>query len=198
MTKKLIWPAALLLAITLLTMCSQPEQKTDPTTVFEYKETAEDTFGYRIPALVTTSKGTVFAFAEKRVGLHDHAQNDIVLRRSLDNGVSWQHEQIIAEDGKNSLNDPCAVVLESGRILLMYQRFPYGFHARNAGWIKMADTGYEGPRTTKSFLVYSDDDGENWSEPREITQMVRQEDRVSVGSPGRGIQLKSPEHNGRV
>ncbi len=198
MTKKLILPAALLLAFTVLTMCTQIEKSTVPITVFEYTETPTDTFGYRIPSMVTTQKGTVLAFAESRVGLHDHAQNDIVLRRSFDNGISWQPEQMIAEDGKNSLNDPCAVVLESGKILLMYQRFAYGFHARNAGWIKMADSGYEDPRTTKSLLVYSDDEGENWSDPREITRMVRQEDRVSVGSPGRGIQLKSPEHNGRI
>jgi len=193
----LILPACLT-ALLIMSSCSQSGESTDPVTVFGYTETKTDTFGYRIPSMVTTKNGTILAFAEKRVGLHDHAQNDIVLRRSLDNGLSWQPEQMIAEDGKNSLNDPCAVVLESGRILLMYQRFPYGFHARNAGWIKMADIGYEGPRTTKSFLVYSDDEGNTWSEPREITRMVRQEDRVSIGSPGRGIQMQNPEYKGRI
>jgi sialidase-1 len=62
----------------------------------------------------------------------------------------------------------------------------------------MADPGYEGPRTTKSFIISSDDDGENWSAPREITRMLRQADRVSVGSPGRGIQLKTAEFRGRI
>ena len=198
MNKPPIMPAALLLTIIFVTMCTQPVENPDPTTVFAYTESAEDTIGYRIPALVTTGRGTLLAFAERRQGLHDHAQNDIVLRRSLDNGMTWQAEQLIAEDGKNSLNDPCAVVLESGRILLMYQRFPYGYHARNSGWIKMADTGHEGPRITRSFLVNSDDDGESWSEPREITKMVRLEDRVSVGCPGRGIQLKSDAFKDRI
>ena len=70
-------------------------------------------------------------------GHHDHAQNDIVMRRSTDNGKSWGEIQLIDDDGKNSLNDPCAVVLVSGRILLMYQMFPYGVHARNDGWIQI-------------------------------------------------------------
>ncbi len=179
-------------------MSSQPVEPLRTATVFEYTTAADDTFGYRIPALVTAGNGTLLAFAERRMGLHDHAQNDIVLRRSFDNGMTWQQAQLIAADGKNSLNDPCAVVLESGRILLIYQRFPYGYHTMNSGWIRMADTAYESPRTTRSFLVYSDDDGESWSMPREITRMIRQASRISVGSPGKGIQLKSAEFKGRI
>ena len=52
-------------------------------------------YGYRIPAVVVSKKGTVLAFAERRHGLHDHAQNDIVLRRSSDNGKTWGEEQIL-------------------------------------------------------------------------------------------------------
>ena len=135
MIKKHFLPGVLILILSVLTMCTPPVEEVTSTTVFEYTETSTDTFGYRIPSIVTTGEGTLLAFAEKRVGLHDHAQNDIVLRRSSDNGNSWKAEQMIAEDGKNSLHDPCAVVMESGRILLMYQRFPYGYHARNSGWI---------------------------------------------------------------
>ena len=198
MNNAMIIRFTLVLSILVLARCSQPEENPESTTVFAYNESAEDTIGYRIPALLSTDRGTLLAFAEKRQGLHDHAQNDIVLRRSFDQGMTWQGEQLIAEDGMNSLNDPCAVVLESGRILLMYQRFPYGYHARNSGWIKMAETGYEGPRVTRSFLLSSDDEGESWSEPREITRMIRPADRVSVGSPGRGIQMSSDAFKGRI
>jgi sialidase-1 len=196
-TNLIIW-TVLLLILSFFTMSSQPAEPFRKTTVFEYCTTADDTFGYRIPALVTAGNGTLLAFAERRKGLHDHAQNDIVLRRSFDNGMTWQQEQLIADDGRNSLNDPCAVVLESGRILLIYQRFPYGYHTLNSGWIRMADTGYQSPRTTRSYLVFSDDDGESWSAPREITRMIRLESRVSVGSPGRGIQLENNEFRGRI
>lgn len=177
---------------------AQNDEGLKPVEIFSFDETSEPSYGYRIPALVTTQSGLLLAFAERRVGLHDHAQNDIVLRRSRDNGKSWMEQQIIAEDGKNSLNDPCAVVLDNDRVLLIYQKYPYGIHARNSGWIQMADEGYDGPRNTRSYLIYSDDEGETWSIPREITKMIRPSGKISVGSPGRAIQLQRGTYKGRI
>ncbi|MCK5367051.1 MAG: exo-alpha-sialidase, partial [Cyclobacteriaceae bacterium] len=168
------------------------------TVVYSYDENSDNKFGYRIPSLVTTHNGTLLAIAEQRIGLHDHAQNDIVLRRSEDNGKTWSDIHVIHEDGKNSLNDPCAVVLSSGRILLMFQRYPYLVHSRTDGNIQIADTGYDGPRNTKSFITFSDDDGRSWSTPREISKQVRPSERISIGSPGIGIQLTLGAHKGRV
>src|SRR5688572_21649158 len=37
---------------------------------------------YRIPSLVVTKAGTLLAFAEGRANKSDHAENDVVLRRS--------------------------------------------------------------------------------------------------------------------
>jgi Neuraminidase (sialidase) len=173
--------------------------ETEDKVLFKYNPKT-DKFGYRIPALTTTKKGTLLAFAERRHGMHDHAQNDIILRRSEDNGLTWGEEIIVAEDGKNSLNDPCVVVLNSGRILLMYQKFPYGVHNYDShtGWIQIADRGYDGPRNTKTFLIHSDDDGKTWSEPREISKSIRPSESIHIGSPGRGIQLTRGEHKGRI
>ena len=168
------------------------------TVVFSYDEEGPVNFGYRIPSLVKTQKGSLLAIAERRLGLHDHAQNDIVMRRSEDYGKTWNEIQVIYEDGKNSLNDPCAVVLNSGRILLMFQKYPYLVHSRSEGNIQIADTGYDGPRNTRSYITYSDDDGKTWSKPREITKQVRPSERISIGSPGVGIQLQKGEYAGRV
>lgn len=175
-------------------------EKLETTPVFSFdKEGANgEGYGYRIPSLVTTNSGTLLAFSERRVGLHDHAQNDIVLRRSQDNGKTWSTIQVIADHGKKSLNDPLAVVLETGRILLLFQEFPYGIHARNSGWIQIADRGYDGPRNTKTYITYSDDEGKSWAEPKEITKSIRPNERISAGSPGIGIQLKKGEFKGRI
>lgn len=165
--------------------------------VYKYdKEKSQ--YGYRIPALVITKDGILLAFAERRVGMNDHAQNDIVLRRSNNNGQSWENEIVVVEDGKNSLNDPCVVILENSRILMMYQRFPYGIHTQNMGWIQRADLGYDGPRNTQNFIVYSDDDGKTWSQPREITKSIRASGKISVGSPGICIQLNRGDYKGRI
>ena len=152
----------------------------------------------RIPAIVFTEKGTLLAFAEGRQG-GDHSENDIILKRSGDGGATWGPVQIISEMGGDSLNDPCAVVLDSGRVLLLFQRFPQGYHARRMeGHTEMAELGYGGPRNTQTFLTHSDDDGITWTPPRDITQSIRRPDAISVGSPGIGIQLAKGSHKGRV
>jgi len=155
-------------------------------------------FGYRIPAVATTNKGTILAFAERRIGLNDHAMNDIVLKRSLDQGASWQAEQVLVDEGGDSLNDPCVVVLKSGRILLRYTRFPEGVHSRNSGHTVIAEPGYGGPKNVRLYLMHSDDDGVTWSDPREVTESFRREQAISVGSPGRAIQLQGGKHAGRI
>ena len=157
-----------------------------------------DPHGYRIPGIAVTHAGTVLAFAERRVGLHDHAQNDIVLRRGLDGGRTWQPEQVLSDEGGDSLNDPCAVALSSGRVLLRYKRYPQGFHARKTGHTEVCDTGYDGPRVVRVYLMHSDDDGATWTTPREITRQVRAAESVSAGSPGNGIELTRGPHKGRV
>lgn len=159
---------------------------------------------FRIPSLLATSDGTLQAFAEGRrptfPGQHDdHARNNIVLRRSMDGGKTWGPLQVVARMGADSLNDPCAVYLpESGRILLMFQRFPEGFHARRMEHTEVAELGFDGPRNTQTFLIHSDDGGATWSEPRDITRSVRAEDAISVGSPGVGVVLRGESHAGRI
>ena len=150
---------------------------------------------YRIPALVTTKRGTLLAFAEARATLRDHAENDIVLKRSTDRGRTWGPLQLIDEDGTNALNNPTAVVVrETGRVLLMYQRYAKGFDEHNA------EPGYDNPRVCRTFLTHSDDDGATWSEPREVTRQVK---RPTVATstatgPGIGIQLVRGKHAGRI
>lgn len=80
----------------------------------------------------------------------------------------------------------------------MYQRFPWMVHARTSDRTQRADPGYGGPRNTRTYLIHTDDNGASWSEPREITRMVRASGRISIGSPGTGIQLTRGEYPGRI
>lgn len=158
----------------------------------------EERHGYRIPALLCAKDGSLLALCERRIGLHDHAENDIVLRRSADGGRSWQELQVIADEGGDSLNDPCAVVLDSGRILLRYTRYPEGVHQRVSKHTVMAEAGYGGAKTTRIYICQSDDHGRTWSSPREVTRRMRRETSISVGGPGVGVQLRQGPHKGRI
>ena len=157
------------------------------------------TYGYRIPSLLVTQEDSILAFSERRLGLHDHAQNDIVLRRSTDGGKTWSNEIVAYEDGMNSINDPLTVQLKNGRILLMFARFPYGRHARDAGWIKMADLGYDDPKANVlTFICHSDDDGLTWSKPVDISRQVKPPHLLNANTPGAMIQLSKGPHKGRL
>lgn len=150
---------------------------------------------FRIPALLTTQQGTLLAFAEGREISSDHAANDIVLKRSEDSGMTWGNLQVVTEDGDNSLNNPQVVQeQETGRIMLMYQRFPQGFHEREVV------PGLTGDTICRSYILYSDDDGRSWSEPAEITASVKRPTFVTTvaSGPGIGIQLQRGAHAGRI
>lgn len=150
---------------------------------------------FRIPSLITTTKGTLLAFAEGRASLRDHAENDIVLKRSLDGGRTWQPLQVVSEDGTNALGNPTAVVVrETGRVLLMYQRYAKGFDEHKA------EPGLDGPRICRTWLQHSDDDGATWSTPREVTASVKRPTIVTstATGPGIGLQLRRGPHAGRI
>jgi sialidase-1 len=150
---------------------------------------------FRIPALLTTRRGSLLAFAEGRASLHDHAENDIVLKRSTDGGKSWGPLQLIHEDGTNSLGNPTAVIVrKTGRVLLMYQRYAAGFDEHKA------EPGLDGLRICRTFIQHSDDDGMTWSYPIEVTAQVKRpvEATSTATGPGIGIQLVRGKHAGRI
>jgi sialidase-1 len=150
---------------------------------------------FRIPALITTARGSLLAFAEGRANLHDHAENKIVLKRSDDDGKTWGPIHIIAEDGANALNNPTAVVLrKKNRVILMYQRYAKGFDERNA------EPGLDGPHVCRTFTIHSDNNGLKWSQPVEITAQVKRPTEITstATGPGRGIELTRGKHAGRI
>lgn len=175
------------------------------TPVFTQGE-GEAFYAFRIPSLVVAQSGTVLAFCEARdlrTNRGDHCRNDIVLKRSADMGRTWTPLQVVVSDGDNSLNNPTAVVLrETGRIILMYQRYPFGFHSvpHPEHGIGGVEPGNEGDRICRTFVTASDDDGKTWSAPREITRSVKRptETTASLCGPGVGIQLRRGPHKGRL
>lgn len=151
---------------------------------------------YRIPSVITTSKGTILALCEGRASQADHAHNDIVMKKSLDKGKTWSDLEVIAEQGDNCLNNPTLVELEeSNRIIMMYQVYPYGFdeHGAVPGYKKR-------DKVCRTYLIYSDDDGASWSAPKDITKEVKRKEIVTstATGPGIGIQISHGTYKGRI
>lgn len=149
---------------------------------------------YRIPSVVCTPSGILIAFAEGRVSLSDHAQNDLVMKRSTDGGFTWEPLVVLDQDGENSLNNPQAVVLSNGDILLMYNHYP------KEGGEHYVKPGIEGNDICRIRLIKSKDDGKTWSPPRDITAQAKRPTWVTsaASGPGIGIQLTRGPHKGRI
>ena len=182
--------AVCLATASLLSACASQPVSTD---VFV---AGRDGFAvYRIPAIVRAHDSNLLAFAEARANIGDQAANKLVLKRSADGGATWGPLQVVADDGANSLNNPTAVVLrKSGRVLLMYQRYPKG-----VGEGKVIP-GLTGDKICRSFLTHSDDGGATWTAPTDVTASVKRPivATSTASGPGIGIELARGSHAGRV
>jgi sialidase-1 len=137
-------------------------------------------YTYRIPALCVTPKGAVIAAAAGRYdSASDWANVDLVIRRSPDGGQTWLDQEILVNDGTNTVDNPTFIVdPKSGAVHLMYQS-----------------------RYSRAYVKTSLDEGVTWSPPHEITEAFEAfRDRegydweVLAMGPGHGVTLR----NGRM
>ena len=144
----------------------------------------------RIPALITTNKGTILAFNEARKFTgRDSDQIDLFLRRSFDDGKSFEDVQVIASlDGWVSGNPSPVQDRNTGIVWLLFCRNLQD----KAGSPRGQDLILQGKAPRQIWVTSSDDDGATWAKPKEITGDVKR-DKWSwyATGPGHGIQLKS-------
>ena len=150
---------------------------------------------YRIPAVLETRAGTVLAFAEGRVGAAaDRRENDIVLRRSMDNGETWGPLQVVLDQGVHSLNDPTPLEVtqgpNAGRIYLLLRRVSCRQDSIGGECFPVGDLPYA------PLLTWSDDQGETWAEPRDLTDIAHH--HSDAMGPGIGIELHHAPQEGRL
>lgn len=190
---------------------------TSNTPILDVFKAGVDGFGsYRIPALLSLSNGKLLAFCEAREILSDHAHNKLVLKFSDDKGLSWSEQHMIADAGKNALNNPLVVQDKgTGDIILMYQQYPYTSRDEVDNpeqWVSHAgqdfpsnvhegavQEGYEG-HICRTFVQRSKDQGLSWSQPIDVTRQVKRPSGVTcyAGGPGIGIQLQHNAHKNRL
>lgn len=149
---------------------------------------------FRIPSLLTLKAGTVLAFAEGRKNSASDTGNiDVVLKRSFDQGQTWQPMQVVCDVGVDTCGNPTAVQDEStGRIWL--------FLTQNYGedTIEKINNGTSrGVRTIWS--TYSDDEGATWSPlVNRFNEVQNPATRWDATGPGIGIQLQHGPAQGRL
>jgi sialidase-1 len=132
---------------------------------------------YRIPAIAVAPRGAILTAAAGRYdSASDWANVDLMLRRSTDGGETWEDQQVLVNDGENTVDNPTFIVdAAGGETHLMYQ-------------INYA----------RAYLKTSRDEGATWTPPMEITsafEEFRTRDgydwEVLAMGPGHGIRLAS-------
>lgn len=143
-------------------------------------------FIHRIPALLTTDKGSLLAFCEARSeSVSDAAPTDVVLRRSVDNGKTWTPAQVVAHFPNYTVGNPAPVQdSKTGVVWLLLTVNPAGDSE------KEIEAG--SPRGTRTvWVTHSSDDGATWSPAEGITASTKKPDWTWYATgPGNGIQLQ--------
>ena len=133
---------------------------------------------YRIPGLSVTSSGVLIATSEARRGHGgDWDNNDVVMRRSHDGGLTWEetHPVVRQDDyGTGPISN----------FVMIADQFTGALHA-------LFCHNY-----ARIFYMRSDDDGSSFSHPIDITYAaipLRQHYpwRIIAAGPGHGLQLRS-------
>jgi len=149
---------------------------------------------YRIPAIITTMKGTLLAFAEGRKnGSSDTGDIDLVMKSSEDNGKTWSELMVIWDDGVNVCGNPAPVQDKATGNIYLLSTWNLGTD-RESEIISGASKD-----TRRVFVLVSTDDGKSWSEPKEITESVKKGNWTWYATgPCHGIQLEKGKNWGRL
>ena len=163
--------------------------------IFEAGKDGYHTF--RIPALVKTRSGTLLAFCEgRRHSASDTGDIDLVLRRSRDGGKTWSSLITVWNDGINTCGNPSPVVdPATGRIHLL-MTWNYTTDGKSAGDFNTPGKTVD---TRRVWYTFSDDDGQTWKDPVEITSSAKKENWGWYATgPCHAIILQNGANKGRI
>ena len=142
-------------------------------------------WNYRVPGILCTRRGVILVTSEaRRGGGGDWDGNDIIIRRSLDGGLTWEPPTVVVACDRYGPGPVSNFVMIDGRAdgtvhALFCHRYARVFH------------------------MHSTNGGETFSAPVEITGslLAFQEHypwRVIATGPGHGIQIQGGRHRGRL
>ncbi|POH75127.1 sialidase family protein [Arthrobacter glacialis] len=150
---------------------------------------------YRIPALAVSPRGTLLAAYDGRPNLDDLPNPiDLLIRRSLDNGATWEPQQTVRTGtGLDGYGDPSLLIDTQTQRIFM-------FHAAgtHAGFFEAIEGLEDQDSIQHADLSFSDDDGVTWQH-RRLTAMLKREGMTGLfAAAGAGIQIHTGPFAGRL
>lgn len=140
---------------------------------------------YRIPALATTTKGTLLcAYDMRRRAARDLQEDiDIGISRSVDGGQTWESPRVVMDMGEhgglpqeqNGCSDPGLIVDANTGEILCFALWMWGKPGKHQWRDDGSEAGYEIGKTAQFLMVRSRDDGRTWSKPENLTRRLKPE-----------------------
>ena len=119
---------------------------------------------YRIPGIISTTKGTFLAYYEERLNGNDWSARNIGIRRSTDEGIVWSAcTHVLSESLEDTINNPVMIACK-------LVKTPSGdFLFSNC-----ANTSTDGKRAPRKHLTLrrSINEGITWSSVVEIEEFA--------------------------
>lgn len=144
---------------------------------------------FRIPAIVTAADGSLVAFAEARRenrGDPGNGDIDLVSKRSTDQGATWSALKLVDDPGvKWSASNPTPLLDRTNRRLwIFFNRWEPGFGTEKSK---------PGTSNNQTWARTSDDNGQTWSAPVDLTRVARDYDHWGANflGPGGAIQART-------
>lgn len=143
----------------LLGLCFAYEE---PTVVTLFHPGDEGSKYYRIPAIVRAVNGSLISSTDKRKNNDGDLPNniDVVVKTSHDGGLTWGPTKTIATGNPKGYGDASLVVdRNTGNVICIFNG--------NNGFAPSTPSD-----PSRQYISISKDNGETWSEPRDITYML--------------------------
>ena len=154
------------------TMAAPQDGWNEGMTIFE-PHTVTETNGFRIPAITTTTQGTIIAVSDIRYDNTDMpGKVEFMIKTSDDGGSTWSEGTIIAPEG--GITDPSIVHdPETGKTFL------FGYQN---------NVGIASPNGKFDFMLYtSDDGGKTWNNGESMKDLLPDGYKYILQGPGNGM-----------
>lgn len=180
------------------------------------KHNDDNVHTFRIPALISTNKGTLIAAYDARRNSDKDLQGDIDIgfNRSTDRGNTWQPMGIALDMGEygnlpqkfNGVSDASLTVDKNTGHLFVAGLWMYGVINKEGKWVenlnnnskdwnhqwknKGSQSGFGLKQTSQFIISRSIDDGVTWEKPINLTKMCKKKEWwLWAPAPGNGITL---------
>ncbi len=174
---------------------------------------------YRIPNLLVSKRGTVFALPEERVNsVADEAKHHLVLRRSTTNGETWSDLEILYADNHPRVSHSYAggvADLETGQVHVYFNvgvsiwpediggAWPERWKCENPEEATALRRTLAPQAESGLYRISSDDEGKTWSQPIALGDSLHAVNPVSgekrpFHPQFVGTQLRQGAHAGRL